>query len=151
MCTLSASVDEVQYRLAGSRKVKCHRSALHHMAQIYCIKTTKVETLLVVRQNPAKISHLPLTIEIPEDKATSVLLDRNATETIKEYTDESALNGKIGTVAMLMRAGKADHTLRLCLGTTEEHTIAEAELVGLILGLHLIATENTAKSNAQSG
>lgn len=130
-----------QYRLAGARKVKRHRSALHQMAQLYDIKSSEVETLLVVRRNPAKISHLPLTVKIPEDKAASVLTDRNATETIKVYTDGSAINGKVGAAAILMRAGKEDRTLRLCLGTMEEHTVSEAESVGLILGLHLIDTE----------
>ena len=50
-----------------------------------------------------------------------------------------------------MRVGKADRTLRLCLGTTEEHTVAEAESVGLILGLHLIATDKRSRVKCAIG
>ena len=99
----------------------------------------------MVRQNPASKSHLPLSVEIPENKEASIALDRNARETIKIYTDGSAINGKVGAAAILTRTGKADRTLRVCMGTTEEHTVAEAELVGLILGLHLIATEKRSR------
>lgn len=40
-----------------------------------------------------------------------------------------------------MRAGKADQILRVYIDMTEEHTVIEAESVGLILGLYLIAME----------
>jgi hypothetical protein len=45
-----------QYRLAGTRRTKKHRSAMHHMIQFYRIKATATETLPVVRQNPAERS-----------------------------------------------------------------------------------------------
>jgi Reverse transcriptase (RNA-dependent DNA polymerase) len=130
-----------QYRLAGARKTKRHRSALHHMTQFYSVKAKTVETLPVVRQNPVERNRLPATLEITGDKEASVLLDRNARETIKVYTDGSAHGGKVGAAAILTRQGKADRVLRIYMGTTEEHTVPEAELVGLVLGLHLIHTE----------
>jgi formate dehydrogenase maturation protein FdhE len=60
-----------QYWLAA-RKVRRHQSALHYMTQIYGIKSDEVETLPVVRQNPAKRHRLPMNVEIPKDKETSV-------------------------------------------------------------------------------
>jgi hypothetical protein len=41
-----------QYRLVGARKVKRHK--LHHMMQLYGIKTNDIKTVPVVRQNLAK-------------------------------------------------------------------------------------------------
>jgi ribonuclease HI len=140
-----------QYRLAGARKTKRHKSALHHMTQLYGIRANSVETIPVVRQNPAERNLLPANIEISMDKAASVQLDANSTETIKVYSDGSAHNGKVGAAAVLIRRGKADRVLRLCLGTTEQHTVPEAESVGLILGLHLIATEKRNRKSCAIG
>ena len=65
--------------------------------------------------------------------------------------DSSAINGKVGAAAILTRTGKADRTLRVCMGTTEEHTVMEAESVGLILGLHLIAMEKRSRVKCAIG
>lgn len=139
------------YRLAGARKVKRHKSALHHMTQLYGIKATDVETLPVIRQNPVLRHYLPMTIEIPKSKEASVRLDNASRETIKIYTDGSAHHGKVGAAAVLTRRGKPDRVLRLCLGTTEQHTVPEAEMVGILLGVHLIATEKRNRRSCAIG
>jgi ribonuclease HI len=130
-----------QYKLAGARKAKRYKLALYHMIQLYGIKVNEIETLPVVRQNPAERCRLPFKVEIPESKEASAQLDTDSTEVIKIYIDGLAHNGKVGAAAILIRQGKPDRMLRLCLGTTEQHTIPKAELVGLILGVHLISTE----------
>ena len=140
-----------QYRLAGARKVKRHKSVLHHMTQLYGIDSKKVETILVVRQNPVKRSQQPWNIEIPENKEASAQLDNTSREVIKVYSDGSAHDGKVGAAAILIRQGKPDRVLRLCLGTTEQHTVPEAELVGLILGIHLITTEKRNRKSCAIG
>ena len=140
-----------QYRLAGARKVKRHKSALHHMTQLYGISSKEVETVPVVRQNPAKRSQLPWSVEISESKEASAQLDNTSREIIKVYSDGSAHDGKVGAAAVLMRQGKPDRVLRLCLGTTKQHTVPEAELVGLILGVHLINTEKRNRKSCAIG
>ena len=130
-----------QYRLAGSRKWKRHRSSLHYMTQLYGIRTDEVETLPAVRRNPAERHHIPTRIEIPVDKTALKHADRIATDVIKVYTDGSACDGKVGAVAVLTRNGKPDRILRLYMGNVNQHTVYEAEQVGLIMGLHLLATE----------
>ena len=140
-----------QYRNAGTRKIKRHKSALHHMTQLYGIQANEVETIPAVRQNPATRNLLPAILEIPGDKAASKQLDATSTEVIRVYSDGSALNGKVGAAAILIRQGKADRILRLCLGTTKQHTVPEAEMVGLILGLHLIATEKRNRKSCAIG
>jgi hypothetical protein len=66
------------------------------------------------------------------NKEASVLLDNNAQETIKVYTDGLAHDGRVDTTAILTRWGKADRTLRVHMGTMEEHTVPKVELVGLM-------------------
>ena len=63
-----------------------------------------------------------------------------AEQTIQVFADGSAMEGEVGAPATLIRAGKAPRTLHYHLGPAEEHTIHEAELVGIPLGLHLIST-----------
>jgi hypothetical protein len=52
--------------------------------------------------------------------------------------DSSAINGKVEVAAILMIRGATTNTLHYHLGPALEHIVYEAELVGLILGLHLI-------------
>jgi ribonuclease HI len=61
-----------------------------------------------------------------------------AKEKIKVYMDGSATNGKVGAVAVLIRPGKPMHMLHKHLGPESKHTVHEAELVGILLGLQLI-------------
>jgi len=140
-----------QYRMAGARKAKRHKSALHHMANLYDIRTEAVETIPAIRQNPADAQHLPARIEIPGDKEASKQADRSARETIKVYSDGSAHNGKVGAAAVLTREGKPDRVLRLHMGSVEQHTVYKAELVGLLLGMHLITTERNRKKSCAIG
>jgi ribonuclease HI len=94
---------------------------------------------------------MPVSIEIPKDKEASVELDGNSSKLIKVYTDGSAQDGKVGAAAILTRQGNTDHTLRLCLGTTKQHTVLEAEMIGLVLGLHLITTEKCNRKSCAIG
>jgi ribonuclease HI len=64
---------------------------------------------------------------------------------IKVYSDGSAHDGKVGATAILKRTGKPDRSLKLYLGTTEQHTVYEAELAGMLMGLHLIKMEGVSK------
>jgi hypothetical protein len=100
-----------QYSQAGARKPKRHRSALHYMTQLYGIKVGDVETLPVVRQNPAKANQMPVTLEISGNKEESKRQDANAKETIKVYSDSSAKGEKVGAAALLTRQGQPNWIL----------------------------------------
>lgn len=60
---------------------------------------------------------------------------------IQIFTDSSGQNGGIGAAAVLICEGSAPRTLRFYLGTHKEHTVYEAEAVGLTLVAHLLATK----------
>ena len=57
------------------------------------------------------------------------------------YADGSAIEGKVGAAAILLREGRPTRALHFHLGPEGKHTVHEAELVGILLGLHLINTE----------
>lgn len=54
------------------------------------------------------------------------------------YTDGSAYGGGVGAAAVLYRNGHRTSTLRYHLGPESNHTVYEAEIVGIALGAHLL-------------
>ena len=125
--------------------VKRHCLLLHTLTQIYGIKPSEVEKIPAVRNHPKSTSSPPVCIDIPPNKEASKRADTSATEHIKVYSDGSAHDSQVGATAILRRNSNPDRVLRLHLGTLDQHTVYEAELVGMILGLHLIKTERKNK------
>jgi ribonuclease HI len=60
---------------------------------------------------------------------------------VKIFTDGSGYEGGIGASAILMRRGHPTRTVRLHLGPDKHHIVYGGEVVGLILGAHLLNTE----------
>ena len=127
-------------------RVKKHRSPLHTLTAIFGMDPAAFEKIPAVRAHPKDRGSPPARIEIPPDKDTSKQADANATERIKVYLDGSAHGGQVGATAILKREGNPDRMLKFHLGTTRQHTVYEAELVGMIMGLHLIKTERRNKT-----
>lgn len=57
---------------------------------------------------------------------------------IRLYTDGSGYEGAIGALAILYVDGRLVAKARFRLGTEAEHTVFEGELVGILLGLHMV-------------
>jgi ribonuclease HI len=140
-----------QIRAAARRRIRRHRSPLHELAEILKSDPDSIEEIPVVRANPAHKSKNPIKVSIPASKDASVSEDAHAREEIKVYTDGSIHGGKVGAAAVLYRKGRRQRELRLHLGAASEHTIYEAELVGLILGMQLIKTEKQGKTDCAIG
>jgi ribonuclease HI len=137
------------FRKAFNRQPKRHKSPLHYLATCIEVPPDEIEELQeelpVVRINPAQRHDLPVSITIPENKEASTQIEARATETIRVFTDGSSHNGKVGAAAVLQRPGKPDRTLKVHLGEASHHTVYEAELAGILLGLHLIKNERRSR------
>ena len=140
-----------QMQTAARRRVRRHRSPLHELANILQRDPGSIEEIPVVHANPALRQTIPVKVSIPADKEESIREDANAREEIKIYLDSSIQNGKVGATAVLYRNGRRKGVLKLHLGVASEHTVYEAELVGLILGLQLIKNEKKGKTNCAIG
>ena len=136
-----AEVEERVLKTAFRRKVKRHRSSLHELAGTLKHNPDAIETIPVVRINPALKRKAPIKVSMPRNKEDSKREDTHAKEEVKVYSDGSIHDGQVGAAAVMYRKGKHIRSLRLHLGPAEDHTIYEAELVGLLLAIHLIATE----------
>ena len=122
-------------------RTKRHRAPIHVLLSLYNLDTSAVEKIPSTARNPEQTGRLPFIISIPENRSGAIAEAASATEEIQIYSDGSAIDGKVGAAAILMKSGTITKTLHYHLGPASEHTVHEAELVGLILGLHLIRTE----------
>lgn len=128
---------------ASSRNAKRHRSPLHSLLGSIDFNPKLIEKIPAKPRNPALTGKLPFTVSIALSKESSVAEDRHAQESVRIYTDGSAHNGKVGAAAILMQPDEPHRTLHYHLGSDKQHTVHEAENIGILLALHLILTERS--------
>ena len=73
---------------------------------------------------------------------------KNAKEEVQIFSDGSVLKGKVGVAAVLIHKGRHTQTLHYHLRLEEEHTVHEVELVGILLGLHILNSRKSKKAMA---
>jgi ribonuclease HI len=120
---------------------KRHRGPLHILANSHSLDMRRIEKIPTIGRNPSKTGELPFSIKIPADKEASAREAENAPEEIQVFTDGSAQGGKVRAAAILIGKNRPNRTLHFHLGPETEHMVHEAELVGLLLAMHLIRTE----------
>jgi len=135
----------------ATKMVKRHKSLLHKLMQAFNINPSLFKTISTTGGNPAWAHICPFKLDIANNKDASIMANTEGNEKVKIYSDGLAQNGKVGAAAVLIRLGKKPCMLHYHLGTTEHHTVFEAKLVGLILGLHLIKTEKTSRTTFTLG
>ena len=114
-----------------------HKSALHHMLHSFDFDPEKIKKYTPYPLHPTDITPFQTYIA-PTDKDTIKDYKDNKDKT-KIFTDGSCTEGKVGRVAVLYVNNTQIMKLQYHLGSACEHTIFEAELVGLILAAHLLA------------
>ena len=133
------------YRKSSKRSVKRHKSPLHCLTRAFETAHEEFETVIVAGRNPAVMGKQPFKTDIPGSKEDSKSRDERAPEHVKIYSDGSMHDGNVGAAAIVVKNRKATQKLHYHLGPASEHTVFEAELVGILMGLHLI--EKTVKGN----
>jgi len=125
-----------------TRDVIHHRTALHLLDQYQdSIDPPKIEKIPVTSRDPIHAEKNPFKISIPEGRESSTMEAENAEEEVQVFSDGLAMEGEVGAAAILLRAGKPTCNLHFHLRSEDKHTVHEAELVGILLGLHLISME----------
>ncbi|EIW79478.1 hypothetical protein CONPUDRAFT_125805, partial [Coniophora puteana RWD-64-598 SS2] len=120
---------------AARMYVKHHRSALHYLVHRCGVHPGEVESL---HYPPPFVSPTPLVTDIAGSKKEAVEKHNNRGPGTVVYSDGSSHNGRVGAAAILIRDDGSSRSLRHHLGTERTHTVFEAELVGVILALHLL-------------
>ncbi|EIW76032.1 hypothetical protein CONPUDRAFT_64937, partial [Coniophora puteana RWD-64-598 SS2] len=112
-----------------------HCAPLHTLLHTFAITPGEMEAITPVRRAPTWIpSH---TTIIPKSKDAAKESHDEDSSLIRVYLDGSSHGGNVGAGAILIH-GTTSHHLLFHLGPATHHTVYEAELVGLILGAHLL-------------
>ena len=110
---------------------------------IWC-RPSKFETIAPASRPPNRKYNVPT--EITSSREESKEADANDKATFKVYTDGSGQDGMAGAAAVLYKGHALVGSLCYHLGSLEQHTTYEAELIGILLGLWLIRREPDADS-----
>lgn len=122
--------------------IASHREPIHDLFRLTGLVPRRVESLAPVSLRPG--SSLPFTTFIASSREEAADLDAAQTNDLRVYSDGSGLDGQVGASAVLLRHGREPRFLHFHLGRLSHHTVYEAELVGLLLGVHLLRTESDA-------
>jgi len=128
--------------IATRGPVRHHRTAIHNLIQHFTVDPRTIETI-----HPRPIcpdSRTPFRTSIAESKENAIAEFRQCTNRTMVFTDGSSTNGKVGAAASLYVDFTHVATLQYHLGNDTEHTVFEAEAVGLILVAQLLLTRNEA-------
>ena len=121
---------------AAKRNVKRHRTALHRLLHGLAINPDKTETIVPQSVHPTALT--PFLTQIAASKEDAVAEFTQCQSRTMVFTDGSCHDGKVGAAAALFINHQHVTTLRYHLGKATEHTVFEAEAVGLILAAHLL-------------
>jgi ribonuclease HI len=133
-------------RKSAKRLVKRHQTAFHSLMHLAGIDPDLLETIEPTRRPP---NFTPThNTRIDPDKDTARAHDNTIHNTgIRIYSDGSGFRGGIGAAAVLFDNGRKVTTLRYKLGREDQHTVYEAEIVGVLLGLHLAKRSRAANND----
>lgn len=129
-------------RCARHFDISSHREPIHDLFRLTRIVPDRVESLAPLSLRPG--SRLPFSTFIADSRDEAVALDAVQSNDIRIYSDGSAIEGRVGASAVLLRHTRPPRTLHFHLGKLSHHSVYEAELVGLLLAIHLISTEPSA-------
>jgi len=101
----------INRKLAGV--VKRHRSLINTLLASYGCDPKKFEKLPAISRDPTLRGMLPFKISIANSREDSIRETELAEEEIQIFTDGSAINGKVGAAAILLRAGNSLHLLHI--------------------------------------
>jgi len=125
-----------------ARRIKRHRTPIHNLRELFDRDPRTIEKIPSTARDPEQHGKFPFTISIAEDRANSIEEAENATEDLLIYTDGSAIEGKVGAAAACYDREGLVRVTHFHLGPDTEHTVHEAELVGMLLGLHFADKAN---------
>jgi hypothetical protein len=124
----------------ASNYVKAHRSPLHELLRAHNLQAGNIEHIEPIRHKPSWTPPLHATTITEEKEAMAY--DRHNTAMVRIYADGSGHEGGVGAAAILYINGTKRDSLQYYLGTDKQHTVYEAEVVGLILAATMLQEHN---------
>ena len=118
--------------------VNHHKSPLHYFFFTAQFNLQQFETITPSCRHPFYIP--PFSTKVSHSKETALDLTNKSHHVLcyKVYCDSSSYEGGVRATAILYKNNCVLKSIQYKLGTPEEHTVYEVELVGIILALHLL-------------
>ena len=129
-------------RRAARRSIKRHRSPLHNLLHLSKLSPNAVETISTVRRSPGYVEAFDSFICDSKDQALEVARALERHYPVQVFCDGSGFEGGVGASAVLYENNRITKTLHYHLGSELEHTVYEAEGIGIVMALHLLKTRN---------
>lgn len=149
MVTLPKSHPLKASLIKAQRYVQKHRSPIHELIHAFNLQPDEFE---VIGEYMPSHKRKPVVRAVVHDsKEEAARFDRTNRAAIRLYSDGSARDGGVGAAAALFRNGRAPKMLQLHLGSTEDHTVYEAELAGMRLATELLWQETGRFNSASLG
>ncbi|KAG2144123.1 uncharacterized protein EDB93DRAFT_1251723 [Suillus bovinus] len=115
---------------------KRHPSPLHRLFNEFKMDPATMEKILPARHSTKWEPDVAISIASKEKDAARE--EEEASKDLRVYSDGSAIDGGVGGASVLMRGGVMLSERRFYLGKEEDHTVYEAEIVGMILAVELL-------------
>ena len=121
----------------AQRVVKNHMTSLHILFALTAIDPKTTETINPTLLPPNLDIPILTTIDIQKEHAITCNAALHNGECVL-YANGSGFENGIGASAVLYEDGIERGSLKFNLGSTEEHTVFEGEVAGILLGLHMV-------------
>ena len=135
-------LNAIMTHIAKCGPVKRHKTALHHLLQNLAVNPLMMEVTHPCPVHP--VSSTPFNTSIAPSKEAAIADFYRCTNHTTIFTNGSSTSGKVGVAASLYVDFTHVVTLQYHLGKDTEHTVFEAEVVGLILAARLLLSRNEA-------
>ena len=124
---------------AANCYVRKHRSPLHELGHAFDIHPDQFETIPSFRHTACWRPALKMIVDESKEDAEENIA--NADAEFQVFTDGSGVDGGIGAAAVLYRNGEEIDVATFHLGSSDGHTVPEAKMVGLIMGIAMLQTQ----------
>jgi ribonuclease HI len=129
-------------RKAVRHSVRRHRSPLHNLLHLTNISPNSVETISAVRRSPGYTEVFKSIICNSKEQVLEEIKVIERAHPIQVFCDGSGFEGGVGASAVLYIDNRLDKTLHFHLGSDKEHTVYEAEGIGIAMALHMLKARN---------
>lgn len=121
-------------RRASKVRVKRHRAPIHTLFEMHDVQPAVMEKQTLIPENT--IEEQTFITTIPERNNAQNIPTQKPNE-LHIYTDGSGNEENVGAAATMRDGGGQWTEIRYKLGQEEHHTVYKAELMGILLALHL--------------
>ena len=128
----------------AANNAKRHRSPMHELFSAFDIRPALYEKIEPFPWSPKTRERMTVSIATSREEAVSY--ETALSGSIRLYSDGSGYEGKIAASAAVFDVDRREPLwASVLLGTEDEHTVYEAEVVGMALAVHLAAEHTLSK------